>query len=614
MPQFLIAAVSVGLTVYSVGCSTDEPLGETNDAITVTGPEKDASTVTGATAVNTKSPSSAWIRLPNSGGGVTQVAGNGLVAFTRDENGTLNGEVAGWAVSTNWTALTPVWNAHRSADAATRWPAPDNLCEIYPGAFECSGTGDGWNKAQSGFKANGRYAHVANAIYSGLDGMASIVTTGGFGGTAKDVLIVTSLDGGLTFTHSQILTVDAIGGADSGGTVDPDSVYASVGSFGEETTNRAGQLSQPIYVIWQNTDGLGAHSWWFTRVVLGVSGNVAETAKPRPIAAIPAVSTTHASIFGYRMSRTFSDGDQSGAEHVGVAWSVRDDSAAPITCPSNTTTRATWYAADTSDFGSTWGCFTGAWGGTNFKDCSGGKTQIAVDTTWRPCVGPKDASGTGNRQYRNHDRPEVAMNTPAVAGAAVEEAEDKKTWFFAINRSNLGNGGMRVCLLETWAGGLVPGIPGTFTDLNSLTPINCTSQTAPNSAVVEDQWAQSLAVMGGRGSAAQLNVLHLWNTLTSPAGVRADVVQWSSGSSTLTESLLTDDAPTGPNIVPFTFEKDAGLNTGLSVYQQCDPGVTNCPSGSSFSYPHLPILAAWPDTRKVDVSVKNDIFTRGYKW
>lgn len=95
---------------------------------------------------DTRDPRIAWLRLPDQG--PTQVAGRGLIGFSRLG---LGGWRANWAYSINWAAAgNPSWQtfASNSGMPGVKWPAPDNLCERWPTAFECDQSGAGWNAAQ----------------------------------------------------------------------------------------------------------------------------------------------------------------------------------------------------------------------------------------------------------------------------------------------------------------------------------------------------------------------------------------------------------------------------------------------------------------------------------
>jgi hypothetical protein len=56
----------------------------------------------------------------------------------------------------------------------------------------------------------------------------------------------------------------------------------------------------------------------------------------------------------------------------------------------------------------------------------------------------------------------------------------------------------------------------------------------------------------------------------------------------------------GANLVPFKFENDLGLYTGLSHHQGCSAPTAylpGCPTGIIFTHPNESFFAAWPDTR-----------------
>jgi hypothetical protein len=568
--------------------SGDEEVGEAILPLAALGAPTNVNT---AGPTNTKSPTVAWIREKNSGGG-TQNPGFGLIAFTRDDS---VGERLAWSRSANWHTSSPTWTTRLSNDASlgVRWPAPDNLCEFFSGAFECDGTGDGWNKNQAGFVQKGRYTRAVQALGTGLDEVAAIVATGGYNADNEEVLIGTSINGGQLFTHSLILSVNDASGADSGGAIDPDSVHASVAALGEVTTPRAGQVGLPIYVTWRGTVG-GTSRWWWTRVVVGASGTVAQTMKPRRLDFIPAFVTNHASIFGYR---------KSGVEHIGVAWSERTDSAIPTTCPSSASVGVSWYASQSMDFGDNWSCFRGNYnpGGTDppFVNCSAAKkrTTIATETTWKPCVGPNNSG----RQSANNDRPEIGMNMPADKTDDFKEDETKKYWTFVVNHRGSGTG-MRVCSYRT--GGSLPVF--TNPEHDRLLKTACSADNDPSGVAVEHAWGQSISVMNSAVDKPLTTILIKESTTSVPAGIRMIALELDGNTgTTFVETRVTT--------TPFTVEGGPGLTTGVATAQRCDPGIAGCVPFLLFTYPQLPAFGAWPDASDT-ATTQNNVVTEKWLW
>jgi hypothetical protein len=561
-----------------------EPVGQAQLAFSTAGNE----VLAGTSAVNGVAPSAAWIRRPNNPG---QSPGNGLIAYTQ-------GGRAWWSRSTNWSANSPTWVATSSASTNTqlRWPGPDNLCEVYANASECGGTGSTWAQV-------GRYNFAAKAVATGLDDVAAIVATGGYGGDHRDVLIVTSVNAGQSFRRSLLLSIPSASANDTGFSVDPESVHASVAQVGENNTPRAGAVAQPIYVTWRATDSLNTSSWWFTRVVVGASGTVAEVMRPRRLSFVPAVPGTHVSIFGYRID---------GRERIGVAWSERGNGASTEcdTDPSATTS-LTWYASQTDTFGDAWDCFDGAfhlYPGPlpDFIGCDATqrRTQITSEAQWKRCVGP----GVDGRRARNTDRPEVAMNMPAFALDGAQETEPAKGWYFAATkRSTTSGSGMRVCLYGT--GYVTNGALELFKELY------CSPDTDPQGGgAVTDAWAPALAVMQGSGtipfvSSGDEHLIGIVHRAGFSNGTRTMATTARSQSNTYTERRLSIDGPGVPN----AWESDAGLQLGLAAYQPCELGIAGCSTTTSFPYPNIPFLAAWPDTRAVSPN-GNMIYARRFTW
>ena len=565
-----------------------EKVGVAQEALTLSG-ESNLNTVL---PVNTRAPSVAWIRTPDSVG--IQQLGRGLVGFTRNE--TL-GPRAAWSYSVNWSGGAPTWTTRRSNDTTVGilWPPPANLCEIFAGAFECDNTGDGWNKFQPGTNppsvAKGRYNNVVATLYPGLNGVGAILTTAGYDVSDEDLAIAISVDGGETFKQTLLLTVLDADGNDTGIAVDPDSVHASVANFGEVTTPRAGDISLPIYVTWRATNGFTS-SWYWTRVAVGVSGTVAEVMKPKKLAFVPANPGNHASIFGWRID---------GVEHIGVAWSERADAASPPTCPSTLTTSVTWWISQSNDFGETRSCFKGGYGSCLANCNTGGstrqKTALAAESAWKVCVGPNQSS----RQSRNNDRVEVAMNAPATAsGNGFDEKDLTKRWYFAVTKRGAGGPGMRVCVLDHDPGAL----PGSNDRINAL---YCSNDTDPGGLAVQDAWGHSMTVMNSEQDDHLLTVLMRESASAAPNLIRMVAMQ-DSPAVAKTEARITTDG----GGVPFGFEGDWGLNTGLATYQKCDSNISGCPLSPTFSYPALGMLAVWPDTRTAPT--RNEIFVRSFTW
>lgn len=585
------------LALQRTGPAPDgEKTGQASSALNILSQEENVNTV--ATLSDTRSPSVAWIRTPTTG--FTQDPGAGLIAFSRNDGGS---ERVAWSFSGDWNEANPTWTTAKAddADPSVRWPAPDNLCESIPDAFECDGTGDGWNGFAMGSVQQGRFNHAANALWTGLDNVGAVVATGGYGVNDQHVLIATTADAGQTFKHSLLLSIPDEDGSVTGGEIDPASVHASLGAFGEVTTPRAGKVALPIYVLWR-MGPVGSSRWFWTRVMVGQSGTIAEAMRPRPIDFIPANRGSHASIFGYR---------KSGVEHVGVAWSERGDANSPIACPSTQTTDVAWFASQTNDFGDNWGCFEGNYEPEGydppFGDCSSDKTKFAKEEEWRPCVGL-----AGGRNSLNNDRPEVAMNMPADVNDSYKEHEGSKRWLFTVNHRD-GSDGMRVCLYRT--GGPI----SDFDEHSRFQLVDCSNDTDPEGVAVEDAWGQSIAVMSGAGASGNgdlplASLLFKESTADKPQGIRMVAMELQGAASYSTsEARVTTDGNDGTNAVPFSLHSDPGLTTGVAMFQKCDSGVDGCPVGGVFNYPEIGVLGAWPDGRVLSPG-RTNIFARSWEW
>ncbi|HVY46398.1 MAG TPA: hypothetical protein VHB21_10990 [Minicystis sp.] len=198
-------------------------------------------------------------------------------------------------------------------------------------------------------------------------------------------------------------------GTDTGGGLDRTTVYASLGYNQARVDDRAGTEAIPIYVIWKNTNGnnILPTQWWWTKVLVGADGSVAQPQYPNVVSPIPGSAAAHAVITG-----VFGD-DGSGLEDIVVDWSERTLGGNPSpgpTCPTSAQIDVKWHDTLSQDNGSTWGCGSG-W------PCDGANALIDEDTQWFACVG-KSRIGTSAFMV-NDDRPEVVMNrvsgTPRIA-------------------------------------------------------------------------------------------------------------------------------------------------------------------------------------------------------
>lgn len=565
-----------------------EQVGEVQQAFSSAANEVLAGTTTG----NSISPSVAWIPRLQQG---AQPTGQAVADFTRND-------IAYASYSVNWFASTPVWNAASSYNPVPdqSWPPPDNLCDFYPGLNDCDPT------SPTTWHATFRYRHAAKALGTGLEDVAAIVATAGNGAAPHgDVMLVTSVDAGVSFTRSLILSIPSLSGVQSGGDVDPESVHASLAYVGESNSPRGGVVGQPIYVTWRTSEGINRpDSWWFTRVVVGASGTAAETMRPRQLRFVPAVASTQASIFGYRLE---------GHEHIGVAWSERSDETTNCDADPNATTSVKWYASQTDTFGDEWGCFDGfhsVYPGPfplPFVGCdpSEGRTLIAEEPQWKKCVWDV----VDGRGARNTGRPEVAMNAPMGWGGVDREFDFAKAWYFAVNhRTPTSNGGMRVCLYAT-------GNLGGEVNDHLKNPYCSPDQDPVSNDDIIDAWAPSLAIMQGSGYefypaplVGDPYLLGMVYRASSRGGARTLATTGHGHTMNFYDDTLSVDG-TG---VPNTYADNPGLQLGLMVHQPCEGTVAGCSLSGSIFHPNIPFLAVWPDTRGTPTG--NEIYSRSFVW
>ncbi len=252
-----------------------EELGEAAQEVSLS---KTEVTLANSPSKNLLSSTAAFIKAQNGADGTNEVMGSALIAFARAET---SGTRVGWVRNSGWTIANPTWNPplmSDSSNSSVRWPRPDNACDSYTFLTDCGGPGpNSWATA-------GKYGGEPIALSTGLDGVAAIVSTCGTLSTVdEDVCITTSRDGGGNFTQSLILSVPSEQLEDTAGAVDPESVHASTAFMPQTSSGIAGQVSLPIYVTWRNFDTLsgGGGDWWFTRVLVGVDGTIAESSPPR---------------------------------------------------------------------------------------------------------------------------------------------------------------------------------------------------------------------------------------------------------------------------------------------------------------------------------------------
>jgi len=573
-------------------------------------------------ATNLNFVSSAWIKRIDSSNGASGTQGEQLVAFsTSGSTPRVRTSFSG-----SYTATTPTWSTVTRSEGPTgKWPTPANVCEVYGGG-ECGGSPT--------WPASGHYDTAIQALWTGLDGVAAVVTTCGLGtGSLNqnvDICLGVSVNGGASFTRTQILSVNAADGTSTGGRIDPPTATATLAWFGERTNGLAGEVALPIYVSWRNDDGLGVRKWWFTRVLVGSSGTVAETTIPRELAPVPNVSgdlfsRNRATVFGYRVS---------GLERIAVAFSDHVAEGATVNCNTSAPPSVdpkdsvTWKVSQSEDMGLTWGCFEGTTGTdilnspnpACFANSSSGATTIATDPSWDLCAGLSRSPVTApNSTIRtvNDSRPNVAMNVNSESNS--KEYEIDKTWFFALNHNMLAPDGKLHAHVYRGGGSPVqsPLADSTFTEIKRVAWSNV--QTAQT-----DSWQQSITVHSGGFLASRppkviMSYMAAFNADGgTPAGMKVRSLVFTNPIvatvplATLEEVELTP-ATTAMGTRPMPFQADISGFTAVSVFQGCtDFAIDNCPgSQSGFLYPAIPFVAAWPDSN-ASAKVVNDVFARGF--
>jgi hypothetical protein len=477
-----------------------------------------------------------------------------VVGYTADD-------VAAWAHSQSWSTNAPSWTAHKWNDAGVTWPAPANLCDVYSCPVP-------WTS----------YDSVAKALGTGLTGQVALVTLGGAEGYSNsDIAIVSSKDGGVSFTESKIITLNTPQG-DSGGNVEPDSVHAALLNAPERANNLAGTVPLNLYVIWRNTDLEGERHWWATKVLFGVDGTFIQQQPPKRVGVIPKAIAGHASI----AASIWDD----GTEGVVVAWSERRTqegmpSPGPA-CPSSELLDVRWWVSGTQDFdpeSPTWICHEALPG-----QCEVGGTLVDRDKSWRPCVGESFSTLSSAPPYNaNNDRPEYVDNRYAPH------------WFFylAINRSVEGQAGMRTVV---WRDSMLA--PAIWQQVFVSPGVGATG------APLGDAWGHTITLHQGVSGKPAIPAVS-WRTSTNEGRVAMQVAtsaEWGNPGTWLTGDL------TGGADVPWKATARMGLYQGLSVMEICV--VEPCPPQTA-AWPAIPFIAAWPDDRSA--GEKSEIWTRKFE-
>jgi hypothetical protein len=531
------AALLAGGLALAAGCGADAPppTGLAQEALTGLGSQQRVSQA----GFPARDPSAAWIKADGLDNGMM------LVGYTE------SGDVPAWSWSTDWTVTTidATWNRRQSQSAspALAWPPPNNYCLALP---DLCAAKEPW----------GGYDDLANIVWTGLDNLAAAVATGGPAGQpGAEVAVLTSTDAGRHFQKATIVSL-ASTDANSGGEIVAGTVYASLAYTPGRYDATMGTVAIPIYIVWQNFDQ-GKPAWWMTKVLVGLSGAVAQTTAPVRIKVIPAAAAAHVAVSAF-----FDDNDN---EVVQLFWSERTRHGAPEPgpdCPSGALLDVKWHGTFTRDFGTNWACS----GAPSPWTCDGMNTLIDEDTAWRPCVADSFGAQSPNVFNVNDDRPELVMNRVRLDGASSYQQ------FIAINKS-ASSGNMRVVV---WRYDLIEGTTGI---------VFSSPGTAPDGTRAGDAWAQALTIAQNAGHKAALGITY--RTSDPSQGL----ITQMGGSSR--DDGLSWTAPralsTGSN-VPWKTGGDMGLTSGAAALQPClGPGCQSTPA----TFPAIPMFAVWGDNR-----------------
>ncbi len=558
-------------------------------------------TLANSPSKNLLSSTAAFIKAQNGSSGNSEVAGNALIAFARAET---SGTRVGWVRNSGWTVTTPLWSTplmSDSSNASIRWPRPDNACDSYTALTDCGGPGpNSWATA-------GKFGGEPIALSTGLDGVAAIVSTCGTLNTVdEDVCITTSRDGGGSFRRSLILSIPSEQLEDTAGAVDPESVHASTAFMPQTSSGIAGQVSLPIYVTWRNFDTLsgGGGDWWFTRVLVGVDGTIAESSPPRRLNVIADGETpstpNKVTIFGTSVL---------GLERIYVAFSEHADTSL-VTCngpaggaaPDPTDT-VNYFVSQSNDLGQSFGCFSALDDTTCFNGDAPGtpKTLIATEPAWQRCVGPdRLTSPTSTIKTRTINSSRIAVG---VANAAINNEPKgdgpNQFWFFALGRTFSGKQRIQVYRAGGFSGLGV--LSDTATSFRGVT-------TSPDVSGLIDSWSPTMTVMQKSGADQGRGAL-IWRNGLTGGGNNLTVrgLDWrnqASASSTIVN--LFDVSAARP------FENKLGTHMGLATYQGCSGnlGILFCPNSVLFNWPTIPFFATWSDGGSAGTNY--DIRTRGF--
>lgn len=371
--------------------------------------------------------STAWI--PNS-----QTATNGAILTAYTVGGVENPgawyaytEDSGFMSSTNWQPGGPAGDIgaqFRWDDLNHPWPEPENFCDVYPGC----GTTFIFGEYTASVKALSTdhldtAAIVAVTRTDEVDPMTQQVLHEYY-----DVVMVTSVDGGETFTNARILSTDLAPGLGSGGhqLEWPHRVAATTIVTTEEGTERDRDSTAAHVVVWFG--GTEPERWWATKVLVDPNtGRIAVLSDPLELGIFnPDTSgTSRVTVAAYE--------DEAGLENIAFfASERREQDETPyskylsLSCSDQPLIRWRYSRAvglfdhDPSLVGPNWAI---------------ANLLIDEDARWKPCVGP------GTTLYENDERGDMAFNRgPWLAKFAYAKARDGVMRVHMVERGLAGLG------------------------------------------------------------------------------------------------------------------------------------------------------------------------------
>lgn len=306
---------------------------------------------------------------------------------------------------------TTGFTQQRWDDFANPWPPPSNFCEFHPGGCDADG---------SVITGSFRYSAATHALATDHEEVAAIVAilqTAIDGQESKDeVVVVTSLDGGQTFTNARIISnAPATDGARAS-FIPPARVDATTIVTSETASERRQDSTAAHLIVWQGNPtnqelGQGPldPAWFMQKVQVDPSnGDVAIL--------WDTVTLQFPENTGFVTVRAWEDSES--LENMAFMWSARSErDGTPFGpfdelpgCPSDETIRVEWF----------WRKAIGVFDhvGTVSPNYVEPKLLVDTDEAWRPCLGPSHVDPStltppidpSLAHYRNSDRMDMAVN------------------------------------------------------------------------------------------------------------------------------------------------------------------------------------------------------------